>query len=466
MASVPAIRGPRGLPSVDRLLARAEVQALCERFGRAATVAALREEIAIARRQLLQGALAEGLNDAARLAQRTEAVLSARRRPSLVRVVNATGVVLHTNLGRAPLATAAAQAASAVASGYCNLEYDLHEGGRGSRADHVRDLLCRLTGAESALVVNNCAAAVLLALSAIARDGEVVASRGELVEIGGAFRIPEVVTQSGARLVEVGATNRTRIEDYRRAISPLTRALLKSHPSNYRIVGFTEAPGRDALAHLAHEHDLPLVEDLGSGTLHPLATLGLPAEPTVGECIAGGADVVCFSGDKLLGGPQAGIIVGAREWVEPLGRHPLMRALRIDKMTLAALEATLRIHESGAAAREIPVLRMLAQQLPALRKRARRAARALRAEPRLQCEVVEEASLPGGGALPLASLPTVALKLRVEGGAAAALARACLAQSPAVVGRMHRDAFLLDVRTVADDEVAPMTASVRAALHA
>jgi L-seryl-tRNA(Ser) seleniumtransferase len=313
--------------------------------------------------------------------------------------------------------------------------------------------------------VNNGAAAALLALAALGSGREVVASRGELVEIGGAFRIPEVVAQGGAVLVEVGTTNRTRTADYERAITPQTRVLLKTHPSNYRIVGFTETPGRRELAALAHACGLVLVEDLGSGSLVALASCGLPDEPTVRECIAQGSDVVTFSGDKLLGGPQAGIAVGTRACIEAMGRHPLARALRADKMTLAALEATLRLYDEGRALRAVPALHMLAATPAQVRRRAARVAAALAGRKRIRCDLVEQASLPGGGALPMSTLPSVALRVSVEGRSARELARACLAQRPAVVGRVQRDAFLLDMRTVAAGEVAALVASLEAALR-
>jgi len=465
MSSLPEPSGARRIPSVDRLLAVAEVQALCERYGRGHTVAALREELTALRVRLRQGETFDPAQDLSQLARRLRSTLDARRQSSLVPVINATGVVLHTNLGRAPLAPAALRAVLAVAGRYSNLEYDLGQGERGSRTSHVEPLLQRLTGAEAALVVNNGAAAALLALAALGSGREVVASRGELVEIGGAFRIPEVVAQSGAVLVEVGTTNRTRVADYERAITPQTRVLLKTHPSNYRIVGFTETPGRSELAALAHARGLVLVEDLGSGSLVALASAALPDEPTVSECIAQGSDVVTFSGDKLLGGPQAGIAVGTRACIEAMGRHPLARALRADKMTLAALEATLRLYDDGRALREVPALRMLAATPAQVRRRAARVASALAGKKRIRCELVEQASLPGGGALPMSTLPSVALRVSVEGRSARELARACLAQRPAVVGRVHRDAFLLDMRTVAAGEVAALVASLEAALR-
>jgi L-seryl-tRNA(Ser) seleniumtransferase len=452
----------RQLPSMAKVLDSPELDTLCGHYGRAPTVAALRGILSGLRERLEAGEPVDGSAALPALALQLRAALAAR---ALVPVINATGVVLHTNLGRAPLAPAAVAAVGAVARGYSNLEFDLGTGERGSRIAHVEPVLRRLTGAEAALVANNGAAAVLLALTALARGGEVLVSRGELVEIGGGFRIPEVIAQSGARLVEVGTTNRTRLADYERALGPQTRVILKTHPSNYRILGFTEAVPRESLAGLAHARGLALVEDLGSGALVDMARFGLPAEPTVQDCVRDGADVVCFSGDKLLGGPQAGIAVGRERWIEPLRRHPLMRALRSDKLTLAALGATLALYEGPSAVHgEVPVLRMLGAPLEQVRRRARRAKRALARVPGLWCEVSEEDSVPGGGALPLATLPTAVLRLRAQAMSCQSLADACLAQRPAVVGRLRDDAWLLDLRTVEDSDVRPMAASVRRAL--
>ena len=441
----------REIPSIQRLLERAEVRALCDAHGREATLAVLRAEIGALRRALLAGEA--GAADIASLVQRVAAQLAARRAPSLVRVVNATGVVLHTNLGRAPLAPAAMAAVAELAGGYSNLEFDLGTGKRGSRTVHAARPLARMAGAESALVVNNGAAAVLLALAALARDAEVIVSRGELIEIGGSFRLHEVVAQSGARLVEVGSTNKTRLEDYERAITPATRVILKSHPSNYRIVGFTAAPARAELAALARRRGLALVEDLGSGSLVDLARYGLPAEPTVQQCLAEGVDLVTFSGDKLLGGPQAGVIAGRAALVERAARHPLARAVRADKMTLAALGATLSLFEQGMAERDVPALRMLATPLPTLRRRARELVRQLEPVAGLRVEADEDVSVPGGGSLPLAALPTAVVRLAAPPLGAHALAGRLLKGSPPVVARIADERVVLDMRTVLADEV-------------
>src|SRR3954447_24178566 len=350
----------RDLPSVDEL---ARV------FDDPLAVDAARAVLDRAREEIRTGA------DPGDLATRVRAEIAAARAPALRRVVNATGVIAHTNLGRAPLAAEALDRVQAAAGSYSNLEFDLARGARGSRQDHVAPILRRLTGAEAALVVNNNAAAVLLALAALAEGREVLVSRGELIEIGDGFRIPEVLARSGARLVEVGTTNRTRVADYERAIGDETGAILRVHQSNFRVVGFTERPRLRELARLAGRCGLPLIDDLGSGALGPSNSLLLGDEPTAASAVADGADLVCFSGDKLLGGPQAGIVVGRAELVERLRRHPLQRALRADKLTLAALEATLRLYlDPARARRELPVLRMLEEPAETVRSRADRIA--------------------------------------------------------------------------------------------
>jgi L-seryl-tRNA(Ser) seleniumtransferase len=450
----------RMLPQVQRLMERPEAAALLGDASRSAVVAALRDALAAVRAELLAGGAPPV---PAEIVARAAAVLDAQARPALRRVVNATGIVLHTNLGRAPLAPEAVAAAVEAARGYTNLEYDLDAGRRGARAAGVEPLLCQLTGAEAALCVNNNAAAVLLALAGLAGGGEVVVSRGELVEIGGGFRIPDVITQGGARLVEVGTTNKTRLADYAAAITPATRVLLKVHQSNYRIVGFTAEATLAELAALARERRLLLVEDQGSGTLADLTRLGRGREPTVREAVAAGADLVLFSGDKLLGGPQAGLLVGRREAVEGLRRHPLLRAVRLDKMTLAALEATLRLHlDEEGARRRLPVLRMLAQDEAALQRRAERLAALLPGE---ACASVEPTTgYAGGGALPDEGVPSRAVGLAPAGFAPDDLARRLRAGRPAVVGRVHDGRVLLDVLAVADVELDEVAAGVREAL--
>lgn len=457
----------RRLPQVHRLLESEEAVALCARFRRDLVTQAVRDELALLREMVLAGDALPADAFAAPFFARVQARLRIQQGARLQAVINASGVVLHTNLGRAPLAREAVQAVVATATGYCNLEYDLQRGERGSRQDHLEALVCRLTGAEAALVVNNCAAAVLLALTALARGGEVVVSRGELVEIGGAFRMPEVIAQSGARLVEVGTTNKTRLADYERALGPETRLVLRSHPSNYRVVGFTGQPSRAELGALARARGLPFLEDLGSGTLVDLRRFGLAAEPTVQACVREGGGLVAFSGDKLLGGPQAGLVVGPRALVQQLRQHPLARALRLDKLSLAALQATLRLYDGPAPPQDgVPTLRMLAQSQPEVARRARLLVRRLRrALPTLSCTVQAGESVAGGGSLPEAGLPTALVLLAAPGMGAQALARRLRATEPPVIGRIVADRLALDLRTVANDELDPLCGALAQALR-
>lgn len=434
----------RELPSVDRLLSDVRVAALLERHDRGLVVDAIRRALDGARREIAAGRSAFAAHD---LPGRVEEELAAMLAPRLRRVINATGVVLHTNLGRAPLAAAALARVAEVAAGYSNLEYDLATGLRGSRQEHCAEHLRALTGAEAALVVNNNAAAVLLALAALAEGREVVVSRGELIEIGDGFRIPELLARSGARLVEVGTTNRTRLLDYELALSERAAALLRVHQSNFRIVGFTERPRLTELAGLARRFGLYLIDDLGSGVLGALHD-----EPSVRDCLAAGADLVCFSGDKLLGGPQAGIVAGRADLVERLRRHPLQRALRADKLTLAALEGTLAVYrEPERALREIPVLRMLNEPVGRVRERAERLAELA------DGTVVEATCRVGGGALPLLELRSFACAL--PGDLAAPLRSA----DPPVVGIVRDGHLLLDCRTLTDHEVGEVAEAVSAA---
>ena len=421
----------RDLPSVDEL-ARTSNDPLA--------VEAARTVIARAREQLRAG------TSPGDLAAELRAELAEARAAKLRRVINATGVIVHTNLGRAPLAAAALKQVQDVAGGYSNLEYDLDEGARGSRQDHIAGLLQRLTGAEAALVVNNNAAAVMLALAALAEGREVLVSRGELIEIGDGFRIPDVLARSGARLREVGTTNRTRSDDYADAVGPETALFLRVHQSNFRVVGFTEQPRLEELASVAHRHELPLVDDLGSGALGELAD-----EPTARAGLAAGADLVCFSGDKLLGGPQAGVVVGRADLVAKLRRHPLQRALRADKLTLAALEGTLRLALDDPDA--IPVVRMLREPPELVRVRAERLAE------QVAGQVEETIARAGGGALPLAELPSFACAVEEE---LAAKLRHC---DPPVIAVVRDGRTLLDCRTLSDseaEEVARLLATTRA----
>jgi L-seryl-tRNA(Ser) seleniumtransferase len=430
------VAGPRSLrdlPSVDRLLADERLAHLPHELA----VVTARTVLERARAEIRAGREPGPLEDAV-LEELTRA-----RRPSLRRVLNATGVLVHTNLGRAPLAEAALARVTEVGAGYSNLEYDVERGERGSRQDHLAPLLERLTGAEAALVVNNNAAAVLLALAALAEGREVVVSRGELIEIGDGFRIPDVLARSGARLVEVGTTNRTRASDYEAAIGPETALLLRVHQSNFRVVGFTERPDLQALGRIAKRAGLPLVDDLGSGALAPVGD-----EPTPAESLRAGADLVCFSGDKLLGGPQAGIAVGRAGLVEKLRGHPLQRALRADKLTLAALEGTLQLALDPETRDEIPVLRMLHEPLEAVRSRAERLSALVSGE------VEETVARVGGGALPLAELPSFACAVEEE------LADALRLGEPPVIAVVRDGRTLLDCRTLSDGDVDEVAAAV------
>jgi L-seryl-tRNA(Ser) seleniumtransferase len=459
-----AIERLRQLPGIDAWVSSEQGETLCAEYSRAEVVDVMRSHLARWRGSLRNGgdALPELASDAYTNVLRAD--LLKRREGSLKPVINATGIVIHTNLGRAPLAAEAIEAMAGVARGYSTLEYDVGRGERGSRNAHVESLLCELTGAEAALVVNNCAAAVLLALRALAGGGEVVVSRGELIEIGGSFRMPDVIADSGARMVEVGTTNRTTLGDYAAALTEESRVLLTSHPSNYRIVGFTTSPTAGELAALADDNGLVMVQDLGSGSLCHIEQLESD-EPTVGECIRAGAHLVTFSGDKLLGGPQAGIIVGRRDLVERLRRHPLARAVRIDKLSLAALVATLRLYRPPNDPLErVPVLRMIAQDPKALARRVARVARSLDAIEGVNAEVADGASYAGGGALPMNELATRVVLLDVEGMSAGELAAKLRAGSPAVIGRIHKGTVHLDLRTVPQDQTQALIDVVRSAL--
>ena len=388
-------------------------------------------------------------------------------RPRLREAINATGVVVHTNMGRSVLAPEACEAVLQAARGYCTLELDLATGGRGSRHKVVEELICRLTGAEAAMVVNNNAAAVLLLLDTFCRDGEVIVSRGELVEIGGSFRIPEVMRRSGAILREVGATNRTHLHDYESAINEHTRALMRVHTSNYRIVGFHSAVALTELAALARRHNLPVFEDLGSGSLTDFSACGLPNEPTVPSVLAAGADVVTFSGDKVLGGPQAGILAGRRAFIEALKANQLTRALRCDKLTLAALEATLRLYcEPERARRRIPTLRMIHLSAAELERQARRLATRLRRALGQLCRVHlrGDVSRVGGGAFPQYDLPTTLVCLEPATCSATALKQALLDTDPPLLGRLEDHCFCLDTRTLQEADYSRIPALVRAVL--
>jgi L-seryl-tRNA(Ser) seleniumtransferase len=426
---------PRDLPPVDALAAQVEAP-------RAVAVAAARAVLAERRRELLAGSARE-----ADLAERARAWVTDAGRPRLRRVLNATGVIVHTNLGRAPLAAAAREAVARAAAGYSNLEFDLATGGRGSRHDHVERLLRDLTGAEAAIAVNNCAGATLLAAAALAGPGrEVIVSRGQLVEIGGGFRVPEVIAQAGARLVEVGTTNRTRRADYARAIGDATGAILRAHPSNFRQLGFVQEVEIEELCELG----VPVIDDVGSGLLADELEV-LREEPAVRRSVRAGAALVCFSGDKLLGGPQAGLLVGRADAIAAARAHPLARALRLDKLGLAALEATLQLYrDPDQARREIPVLAMLTVSEAELRARAARLAELTGGE------VVDATAKVGGGALPLLELPGPAVALPED------LADRLRAADPPVIGRIEDGRLLLDPRTLADEEISLVADAVAA----
>ena len=438
----------RAIPSIDALLASAAFELVLDRFPRTRVVGATRAVIEELRHTLASGDGDADVEDPGGYARAVCARLERDDVPSLRGVVNATGVVLHTNLGRAPLAETAAEAMLAAARGYSNLEYDVSSGQRGSRYDHCVALLRELTGAEDAVVVNNNAAALVLSLNTTARGKAVAVSRGELVEIGGGFRIPEILERSGASLVEVGSTNRTRASDYEDAIAVGgVAAILKVHRSNFRITGFTEDTALDALAEIAGRHGVPLLHDLGSGLFVSADVLGLPGEPLAADSLSAGADLVTVSGDKLLGGPQAGIVLGSSELIGALRKNPLCRALRVDKVTLAGLEATLRLYrDPEQAVRSIPTLRMLTASAAELGERARAWAAEL-SEAGVSCEVVEADGAVGGGTYPGVKLPSFALSLASSDGAEA-LATRLRGGDPPVIARIVGDRVLIDPRTV------------------
>jgi L-seryl-tRNA(Ser) seleniumtransferase len=440
----------RGLPSIDSLLAQPELAALLSPHPRARKVAALRIAVDRARARLLNGEQ-RGFEESDLVN-----ALKQLTTPGLRRVLNATGVVLHTNLGRAPLADQAAERVRRIATGYCNLEYDLDEGERGSRYAPLVGLLTELTGAQDAVVVNNNAAAVLLSLAALAQGREVVVSRGELVEIGGGFRIPDVMRQSGARLVEVGTTNRTRLSDYEAAITAETALFLKVHKSNFALVGFAAEVSARELAELAHRKQLPLVEDLGSGSLLPIEGEGMTVEPSVRSSLDAGADLVTFSGDKLLGGPQAGIILGGSQLVAKVRSHPLNRAVRVDKMTVAALEATLELYRDGRL-EDVPAQRLLTQSAEELRSRALKLKELLR-EQGIESRLEQTQGQVGGGAMPLSSPLSYACALRTD--APQLVQERLRAADPPVIARISNEQILLDVRCLTEEDLTSVAQAV------
>ncbi len=432
----------RRLPSVDSILQREELREAVGEKGRRVVVESVRLVLEDARRDIARGQPCPRLPT---LLARVLKDVEARATPTLRKVINASGVIIHTNLGRAPLSEETITAMELAAAGYSNLEYELDTGQRGSRYTHAEELLCYLTGAGGGLLVNNNAGAVLLVLTALARGTEVIISRGQLIEIGGGFRIPEVMAQSGARLVEVGTTNRTRVEDYEEAIAEDTELLMRVHHSNFKVVGFTEEPTLQELVDLAQQHGLLVVDDLGSGTLLDTAPFGLAHEPTVQESVEQGADLVCFSGDKLLGGPQAGIVVGRADLIASLRRHPLARALRVDKTTIAGVQATLLHYLKEEAVEKLPVWQMISSSLEDIERRAESWAERL-GQLGIGAEVVPGFSTVGGGSLPGETLPTRLVALQIP--SPDQLAHRLRTGEPPIVGRIEGGRLLLDPRTV------------------
>jgi len=461
----------RKIPKVDEVLASDQVQQLLRIHPRAVVVVGVRRSLERLRQDILKG---EGLKEPAeeaftlpRIFPIVEEEITRQVKPHLKRIINATGVVLHTNLGRAPLSEKALNHLVTIARGYSNLEYNLAKGARGSRYEHVEEILLRLSGAEAGLVVNNNAGAVLLALNTLAEGREVIVSRGELVEIGGGFRIPEVMTRSGATLREVGTTNRTHHRDYEEAIGENTALLLKVHTSNYRVVGFTAEVTVEDLVQLGKQHNLPVMNDLGSGCFVDLSAFGLEKEPTVQDAIRSGVDVVTFSGDKLLGGPQMGAVLGKKVLIDQIKANPLNRALRIDKLTLAALETTLMSYlNEEKAVEEIPALRMLTLPPAHLRRKARRLERLLKQEVKdAQIGVIPEQSRVGGGALPLQQIPTWAVAVRPDRASIEALETELRQFDPPIIARIANDQLILDVRTLQDDELQTVGHGIKEALR-
>ena len=447
----------RQIPKVDELMKQPLLLSLCESVPSQTVTQAVRQVLEDLRKDILSGKIEE-MPSVEALCAGIVSDANRQAEPSLKKVINATGIILHTNLGRACISARAAAAAQEVAQSYSTLEYNLQAGRRGTRYSHVESLLCKLTGAESALVVNNNAAAVLLILSDMAQGGQVITSRGELVEIGGSFRVPDIMEACGAELKEVGTTNKTHLWDYDRAINEKTRALMKVHTSNYRIVGFSETPTLPELAELAHSRGLPVIEDLGSGCLVDLQQFGIYGEPTVQDSVRAGVDVVSFSGDKLLGGPQAGIIVGKKAIVDKLKKHPLTRAMRVDKMTLAALEATLRSYEIGAY-NEIPTIAMLAVTQDQLRAKAD-ALCGLMTAAGIAAEVVPTEGQVGGGSVPTQMLKSFAVAVQPASVNLDQLEANLRMGRPAIVGRINHDRFLLDVRTLKESDYADIVKAV------
>jgi L-seryl-tRNA(Ser) seleniumtransferase len=453
----------RNLPAVNDILQVPSVAALEQCHAHESIVAAIRSELTAMRIELSQSRALNGECTPESLAAKIEQRLTRDLRPRLRCVINATGIVLHTNLGRAPIAEEAAQAAYEAARGYLNLELDLETGKRSSRQNPIRDWVCRLTGADAATVVNNNAAATVIALRALCQGREVIVSRGQLIEIGGSFRIPDIMAVSGAVLREVGTTNITRLSDYEHAISPQSAALLQIHPSNYRIAGFTESVATESLVALGKQHRLPVIDDIGSGALLDFNRFGFTGEPIAKRSIAAGADLVLFSGDKLLGGPQAGILAGKKEYIERIEKDPLMRAFRCDKMTLAALEATLRIYlNEEIALRQIPVLRLLGLPLDELKRRAEGLAEDLRTiDTCASVEIAEDVAYVGGGSLPDQQMKTWVVEVKPRDRSDADFAHRLRTGTPAVMGRVRDGKLVFDVRTILPHQTEALVEAVR-----
>jgi L-seryl-tRNA(Ser) seleniumtransferase len=441
------------LPAIDKWIASETGISLTAEFSRKEVVDVMREHLNEARDGLNNGLIELPNFNSPEYAALMRVDLLKKRSSSLRRTINATGIVIHTNLGRAPLAIEAIEAMVRIARGYSNLEMDLVSGQRGSRYQHVESLLCRITGAEAAVVVNNCAAAVVLALSTFASGQEVIISRGELVEIGGSFRIPEIIDKSAANMIEVGTTNKTRIADYAMALSNKTRVLLSVHPSNYKIIGFSEKPDSRELAVLAHQNGLIFMQDLGSGALVDMKTGAPMTEQTVQKSVANGADILTFSGDKLLGGPQSGIILGRTELIDSIKKNPLLRAFRIDKLSLAALVATLLLYlPPNDPTKKVPVLRMINEEQKSVNLRAKNLLRQLQKIPGLTGAVVADVSYGGGGALPMAEIPTSVLHIEMEGMSVGELASRLRETDPPVIARVKKDFLVVDPRTVLPED--------------
>jgi len=457
----------RELPAVGDLLHHDTVRGWLDSAPRSSVVRALQRAVESLRGRILKGQCNHPV-DADTVVLLAEDLLTEQREPALQRVINATGIVIHTGLGRAPLCEEAVEAIARAAGGYCNLEFDLDTGRRSDRLERIGQRLCRLTGAEGAMVVNNNAAATLLILQTLAKDREVIVSRGELVEIGGSYRLPDIMVAGGAVLREVGTTNRTHLSDYEAAISDRTAILMRVHASNYRVVGFTCRPPLEQIVELAHRHGLPVVDDLGSGALFDLARLNLPPEPCVADSLAAGTDLVCFSADKLLGGPQGGIIVGRRNLLDRIAANPLARCCRVDKLTLLALEATLQHYEDvDGAVRTVPVLAMLTEATDSLADRARTLCDRLQtALPDEHFYVCSDITYAGGGALPARELPTVVVQWRPATRTVESVAAALRHATVPVVARIREDAICFDLRTVRPEDYQDLIAAAASAAMA